>query len=118
MTPVEAVKILVKNGALPVMAHPTYYSESSQINDFSDLKPALFELKEAGLVGMEVHYKDYSPDLIMELGNIAKELDLIPCGGTDYHASGNPGEPLPGFIGPPVETINSLSALRSKISDS
>lgn len=118
VTPVEAVEILVKNGALPVMAHPTYYSESSQINDFSDLKPALFELKEAGLVGMEVHYKDYSPDLIMELGNIAKELDLIPCGGTDYHASGNPGEPLPGYIGPPVETINSLSALRSKISDS
>ena len=118
MTPVEAVEILVKNGALPVMAHPTYYSEGSQNNDFSDLKPALLELKEAGLVGMEVYYKDYSPGLIMELENIATELELIPCGGTDYHASGNPGEPLPGFVGPPMETITHLSALKSKISDS
>lgn len=117
VTPVEAVEILVKNGALPVMAHPSYYSDSSQANDFSDLKSALFELKEAGLVGMEVHYKDYSPNLIMELQNIAGELELIPCGGTDYHASGNPGEPLPGFVGPPMETITRLRALKSKISD-
>jgi hypothetical protein len=118
VTPVEAVEILVKNGAMPVMAHPTYYSDRSQANDFSDLKSALFELKEAGLVGMEVHYKDYSPSLIMELQNIAGELELIPCGGTDYHASGNPDEPLPGFVGPPMETITRLSTLKSKISDS
>ena len=117
VTPVEAVEILVKNGAMPVMAHPTYYSDRSQANDFSDLKSALFELKEAGLVGMEVHYKDYSPSLIMELQNIAGELELIPCGGTDYHASGNPGEPLPGFVGPPMETITRLNTLKSKISD-
>ena len=117
VTPVEAVEILVKNGAMPVMAHPTYYSDRSQANDFSDLKSALFELKEAGLVGMEVHYKDYSPSLIMELQNIAGELELIPCGGTDYHASGNPDEPLPGFVGPPMETITRLNTLKSKISD-
>lgn len=118
VTPVEAVEILVNNGALPVMAHPTYYSDNSQNNDFSDLKPALLELKEAGLVGMEVYYKDYSPRLIMELENLANELGLIPCGGTDYHASGNPGEPEPGFIGPPMKTITRLNELKVEITDS
>jgi len=37
---------------------------------------------------------------------------LIPCGGTDYHASGNPGEPEPGSVGPPMETIEALKSLK------
>ena len=49
---------------------------------------------------MEVYYKDYTPDQVARLKNQADSLGLVPCGGTDYHASGNPGEPEPGDVGP------------------
>ena len=114
VTPVEAVGILTANGALPVMAHPTYYDDRSQEGDYAGLRSLLAELTEAGLVGMEVHYKDYSPEQVARLAGIADEFGLIPCGGTDYHALGNPGEPEPGMSGPPMETVEALRRLKSE----
>ena len=114
VTPVEAVGILIANGALPVMAHPTYYDDSSQEGNYEGVRSMLTELTEAGLVGMEVHYKDYSPEQVIRLARIADELGLIPCGGTDYHALGNPGEPEPGATGPPMETVEALRRLKSE----
>ena len=114
VTPVEAVGILTANGALPVMAHPTYYDDLSQEGDYGGLRNVLAELKEAGLVGMEVHYKDYSQEEVTRLAGIAEELGLIPCGGTDYHALGNPGEPEPGAAGPPMETVEALRRLKAE----
>jgi hypothetical protein len=70
------------------------------------------DLKEAGLAGMEVYYKDYTPEQVESLLALALDLELIPCGGTDYHASGNPGEPEPGAAGPPLETVAALEGAR------
>ena len=114
VTPVEAVGILVANGALPVMAHPTYYDQRSQEGDDRGLRTILVELKDAGLIGMEVHYKDYSPEQVDRLSRLADEFGLIPCGGTDYHALGNPGEPEPGAAGPPVDTVEALIRLKKE----
>ena len=68
------------------------------------------QMKEYGIVGIEVFYGDYTPDQVAYLKRIADELDLIPCGGSDYHCSGNPGEPEPGSVGPPMETVSRLEA--------
>ena len=114
LTPSEAVGILVNNGALPVMAHPTYYDAGSMEGDLSELAKVLGELKAAGLVGMEVYYRDYTPDQVKGLARLADDLGLVPCGGTDYHASGNPGEPEPGTAGPPIETVERLKSLRAQ----
>ena len=93
--------MVLRNGAVPVLAHPTFVvQEPSEDVDIS-LKKIVAGLKEAGLVGMEVHYKDYSPHEVQSLASIAEELGLVPCGGSDYHALGNPGEPEPGSAGPP-----------------
>ena len=112
LTPVGAVEMLVHNGALPVMAHPTHFMAGSDEDATARLKRTLPELKEAGLVGMEVYYGDYSPEEVESLAGIAEETGLVPCGGSDYHASGNPGEPEPGSVGPPVATVSALYALR------
>ena len=61
LTPVEAVRILIENSALPVIAHPTYSAAKSGRAGIADLRAKLAELKDAGLVGMEVYYGDYSP---------------------------------------------------------
>ena len=110
LTPREAIAMLRANGAVPVMAHPTYSASKSDRDEVTQLREILTELKEEGLAGMEVYYGDYSPDQVEYLAALARELDLIACGGSDYHASGNPGEPEPGSVGPPLEAVEALRA--------
>jgi len=50
-----------------------------------ELKKMIRELKDLGLEGMEVFYKEYDRDLKMQLFAVAGEMDLIPTGGSDYH---------------------------------
>ena len=115
LTPADAVRILRDNGALPVMAHPTYSVSKTGMGEVEALEETLSGLKRAGLVGMEVYYKDYSPEQVARLKGIADRLGLIPCGGSDYHASGNPGEPEPGDVGPPMQSVEALAELHSRL---
>lgn len=112
LSPTEAVQTLCENGALPVMAHPIYSMANTGPEAVKKLNRTLSELKEAGLVGMEVYYGAYNPEDIKLLATTARKLGLIPCGGSDYHGSGNPDEPEPGSIGPPTESVEHLLSLR------
>jgi predicted metal-dependent phosphoesterase TrpH len=112
LTPEDAIALLISNGALPVMAHPTYSETKSDRDEVPRLRDTVFDLKRAGLVGMEVFYGDYTPDQVSYLNEIATELDLVPCGGSDYHASGNPDEPQPGTVGPPKSTVERLAKIK------
>ncbi len=105
LTPREATELIIQWGGVPVLAHPSWVA---------DLEPTLEDLKEAGLEGMEVYYAKYSEELIRELGETASRQGLLPCGGSDYHAVGNPGEPLPGSMGPPLEIAERLEELATK----
>jgi predicted metal-dependent phosphoesterase TrpH len=107
MTPAEAVQVLVGVGGVPVLAHPAY---------LDNMEATIDELKDIGLVGMEVYYAQYRPDTIRHLERLAEQYGLIPCGGSDYHGLGNSGEPLPGVIGPPRSTVDRLEeAARSVV---
>ena len=94
LTPAEAVEAISSWGGVAVLAHP------AQLPDLDDM---LEELRSAGLVGMEVYYAQYSEERILELASTAARHGLLPCGGSDYHALDNPGERLPGTMGPPLE---------------
>ena len=115
LTPEDAILMLRQNGAVPVMAHPTYSQIKSSRGEVQELDDTVRQLKEHGLVGVEVFYGDYTPDQVADLERIANELDLIPCGGSDYHCSGNPGEPEPGTVGPPMATVERLEAAHRDI---
>ena len=114
LAPAEAVRLLLENGAVPVMAHPTYHKSEPGLTETEGLRKRLRELKEAGLVGMEVHYGTYTPEEVARLSMLAQELDLVECGGSDYHASGNPDEPEPGSVGPPMATVEALMSRRTR----
>jgi len=96
LAPAAGVEMIKKVGGVPVLAHPTF---------MNDLEAGIANLKKVGLMGMEVYYAQYDDDTVRHLARLAKEYDLIPCGGSDYHGMGNSGEPLPGTLGPPEETI-------------
>ncbi len=106
MTPPEAVDMLIRFGAVPVLAHPAY---------LNDMETTIAELAEAGILGLEVHYAQFSPETVQQLAGLADRYGLIPCGGSDYHGLGNEGEPLPGTLGPPPETVGLLEEAASKI---
>ncbi|MCH8869979.1 MAG: PHP domain-containing protein [Chloroflexi bacterium] len=115
LTPEDAIKLLLHHGAVPVMAHPTYSESKSDRDEVGSLTETLAGLKEAGLVGMEVYYGDYTLEQIGYLKELADKFDLIPCGGSDYHASGNPNEPEPGMAGPPLSTVVALRAAKDRM---
>ena len=99
MTPEEGVEMLARVGGSAVLAHPA---------GLEDLDAKVAQLKEAGLVGMEVHYAMYSEETIQRLLEVAKRHGLIPCGGSDYHGLGNTGEQEPGLLGPPMQSVERL----------
>ena len=105
MTPSEGVEMIEKVGGVPVLAHPTF---------MNDMEAGISSLKQVGLLGMEVYYARYDDDTVRHLARLAREYDLIPCGGSDYHGLGNSGEPLPGTLGPPEETIGLLEEAAAK----
>jgi len=105
MTPAEGVEMIRQVGGVPVLAHPTF---------MNDMEAGISSLKQVGLLGMEVYYARYDDDTVRHLARLAKEYDLIPCGGSDYHGLGNEGEPLPGTLGPPEETIKLLEDAAAK----
>lgn len=104
LTPREAVLLIRNWDGAPVLAHPA---------DIENIEETLEDLKSAGLAGMEVHYAQYTDEKINELAEIARRHDLLACGGSDYHALGNPVEPLPGSVGPSMEVVERLAASRN-----
>lgn len=104
MTPAKAVATIARLGGVPCLAHP---------RDLEDLDGILAELKGAGLIGLEVHYKDYDAEAVERLADAARRFDLVPWGGSDYHGLYGEGEPLPGQMYSPLpeESIEALLVL-------
>jgi predicted metal-dependent phosphoesterase TrpH len=99
LKPVDAVALIRRAGGTAVLAHPTWVD---------NLETHLQEMVPAGLVGMEVYYGTYSPETMARLASVTEKYGLIPCGGSDYHALGNPDEALPGLQGPPESAVEAL----------
>ena len=94
------------------MAHPLESRAKSGRREIYELETTLASLVDFGIVGIEAYYGDYSNDQIERVITLADKYGLVPCGGSDYHAAGNPIEPEPGEIGPPVESIELLKSLK------
>lgn len=82
--PVEAIKWIRDAGGLPVLAHPTWVDRPEGV-------PKLCErLKGEGLAGIEVHYSTHNPQQTAEYLDLAKRLDLLITGGSDFHGVTKP----------------------------
>ncbi|MBI2918080.1 MAG: PHP domain-containing protein [Chloroflexi bacterium] len=99
LTPVEAVSLLAKVGSLPVLAHP---------GEMEGLYSYLSELTGAGLVGIEVYYSGYCPEICERLLKAARRYGLLVTGGSDYHGHGGKGEAELGSLSIPWESAQKL----------
>ena len=104
LPPDDAVRLIERAGGLPVLAHPW---------ETPDTEKFVVQLRAAGLIGMEVYYAGYDDGKVSTLLNMAHKYGLIPTGGTDYHAFGEPGEFMLGSVNVPYEIVGRLMALET-----
>lgn len=82
-TPVDAIKAIRSAGGVAVIAHP-FASRRGQVLDASSFA----DLVSAGLNGIEVHHRDQNAEEQASLSAIARELNLVTTGSSDYHGTG------------------------------
>jgi predicted metal-dependent phosphoesterase TrpH len=99
--PVAALEMIHSAGGIGAIAHPR------TVNKLDNL---VKQLVDAGLAGIEVYAEKYASDRRGEYLDISTRYDLVPCGGTDYHALGARNETTPGTNGPPPDTVSKLLA--------
>lgn len=100
LTPAQAIELVRRYGGIPVLAHPTTL----------DLEALLPDMIFAGLMGLEVYYKDFSSETRHNLANLAQHHHLIATGGTDYHGIES-AEVMLGEAGVPPSVAQNLYAL-------
>jgi predicted metal-dependent phosphoesterase TrpH len=104
LDPFEAVALVRKHGGVPSLAHP------GTVIDLDGLLP---KLVAAGLAGIEAYYGQHSPEMTARCLARAREFNLVPTGGSDFHGRGEHGADLGGvFV--PLETIEHLESRRQR----
>lgn len=85
VTPVQAVKLVLAAGGVPILAHPVLYHMSD-----SRLEALTTELTEAGLIGLEAIYSTYTPAEERQMRRLADKYNLLISGGSDFHGANKP----------------------------
>ncbi|MFW5981184.1 MAG: PHP domain-containing protein [bacterium] len=92
IAPDKAINLIHQAGGIAVLAHPYFISKGDPFNK-EDIK----KLMAKGLDGIEVYHSKHNQEVSNYYYNIAKELDLIITGGSDFHGQSTPevklGEP-------------------------
>jgi hypothetical protein len=72
----EAIRLIREAGGVATLAHPAC--------DGMD-RYQIGQLKKLGLGGLEVFHPDHNPSVREKYLKIARELDLVPTAGSDFH---------------------------------
>jgi 3',5'-nucleoside bisphosphate phosphatase len=82
----EAIQIIRAGAGIPVVAHPVRMALPEAVE-----RQVLQQLKDAGLLGLEVYHSEHPPELQSYYLRLADELKLLPTGGSDFHGAAKPG---------------------------
>ncbi|MFZ0492658.1 MAG: PHP domain-containing protein [Acidimicrobiia bacterium] len=111
LAPEQAIRLSLESRAVPILSHP----HTLGLNSATDYASTLRHLKATGLVGLEAHYAEYTPEDRLELASVARSHGLIPSGGSDYHGTYRPGVSVGvghGDLKVPGEVLEELRAAR------
>ena len=84
-SPADAIAWIRAAGGVAVLAHPTWAKVSGE-----SLNALLIALKAEGLGGIDVHYSSHTKRQTREYHDLAKRLDLLITGGSDFHGITKP----------------------------
>ena len=74
--PAEAIAAIRAAGGVASLAH---FADAARRIDL------VRELAATGLNGIEVHYRHFDAATVVSVGAVARELGLVPTGGSDFH---------------------------------
>lgn len=77
-SPAECIKMIHRVGGLAVLAHPTFGAPRQ--------RQGWEALVKAGLNGVEAYHSQHTPNQIREFVKLAKDLNILVTGGSDFHA--------------------------------
>ena len=103
-SPQEAIEFILKDGGVPVLAHPGIMNKDEYIPEFV----------EYGLKGIEAYHTDHKASVVKHYEELAKEYGLLLTGGSDCHGMGK-GRVLIGTTRVPYELVEKLKAASDKI---
>ena len=83
----EAIAAIREAGGTPVIAHPGSLFDLDRFRSWADV----------GLGGIEIYYPTHTHTAVLELLQIARMLNLMPTGGSDFHGPGTGRDKLTGF---------------------
>ncbi|MDR3049377.1 MAG: PHP domain-containing protein [Elusimicrobiota bacterium] len=95
LAPSEAIKLILKSGGVPVIAHPYYIPY--------DDKEMWKTLIADGLIGIEVWHSKHPQNVVKRLIDIAEEFDLLMSGGSDCHGPYKHESPIMGKVKVPYK---------------
>jgi 3',5'-nucleoside bisphosphate phosphatase len=101
LSPAEAINLIKGSGGVAVLAHPYMLHNDELIAEFVSY----------GLQGIEVYYPEHSQSLVNFYLDLAKKLNLLVTGGSDFHGSVKPDIKL-GAIKIPFELVEKLRQAR------
>ena len=78
----EGIRLVREAGGVPVFAHGLATKRGRVLED-----DAVVAMKDAGLLGLEVDHPDHDPEERSHMADLAKQLDLIATGSSDYHGT-------------------------------
>ena len=81
----DAIERVAVAGGIPTLAHPIRVTR-----DAATLRALLVEMRPRGLAGIEVFHSDHSAADSAEYQMFAREFDLLPTGGSDFHGDRKP----------------------------
>jgi predicted metal-dependent phosphoesterase TrpH len=79
-TPERSVAAIRSAGGVAVLAHPFTLDLGRK-----ELRAYVASLKDLGLAGLEVYYSEHNPEQTQEYLALARDLDLVATGGSDFH---------------------------------
>ncbi len=80
----EAVALIQRAGGLASLAHPYVLADDGILHDMA----------ASGLPALEVYHRDHTPDKIAAYEALAKKLNLLATGGSDFHRPNGAGREL------------------------
>ena len=83
--PEEILDALLKNGAFISLAHPYQYNLGDK-----GIRRLAEQLKAQGMQGLEVYHSSHNSYESAKLKDLARDLKLLPTGGSDFHGGNKP----------------------------
>lgn len=106
----QMIELIRSMGAAAVLAHPFL-----NLKEEAALRGFLGPAKEAGLSGMEVLYPLFDREKTQLASALAKEFELLPSGGSDFHGANKPDIRLGSGKGELAVPLSFLDGLKKSI---